>query len=125
MVCGKSFENNGYAARLYCCERCKDIQAEHKLIPEDIRKAEIKRRRDLYYETRPIKKRIRITAVRKNKELEKKVIAKEKELKYQRVCHDCGKPCIDYRCSKCWLKKRKKLGLIENVTQTESIWDGF
>ena len=25
----------------------------------------------------------------------------------KRKCHDCGKPCNDYRCKKCWDKVRK------------------
>jgi len=25
---------------------------------------------------------------------------------YHRVCHDCGKPCHDYRCAECWRKLR-------------------
>ena len=25
----------------------------------------------------------------------------------KRKCHDCGKPCNDYRCKKCWEKLRK------------------
>ena len=44
---------------------------------------------------------------------------------YLRKCHDCGEPCNDYRCHSCWLKMRRKLGLLEYVTETESEWDGF
>lgn len=25
---------------------------------------------------------------------------------YKRRCHDCGKPCNNYRCEKCWAKIR-------------------
>lgn len=44
---------------------------------------------------------------------------------FNRTCHDCGEPCNDYRCPACWLKRRRGLGLLETVTQTESEWDNF
>lgn len=28
-----------------------------------------------------------------------------------RPCHDCGKMIVDYRCSACWEKWKKKYGL--------------
>lgn len=33
--------------------------------------------------------------------------------KNTRKCHDCGKPCNDYRCRKCWQKLRKKSGYFD------------
>lgn len=30
--------------------------------------------------------------------------------KFKRKCHDCGKPCNDYRCPECWAKLRHSGG---------------
>lgn len=30
---------------------------------------------------------------------------------FKRVCHDCGKPTNDYRCSDCWAKLRRETEL--------------
>lgn len=36
-----------------------------------------------------------------------------------RNCHDCGKPCVDYRCPKCWEKHRAKYGGSAKTTCSE------
>ena len=42
-----------------------------------------------------------------------------------RRCHDCGKPTVDYRCSKCLAKWRRKNGVPACGGETEEGYSSF
>lgn len=43
---------------------------------------------------------------------------------FSRKCHDCGKPCNDYRCKQCWTKLRSRLDVpaeVDDMSYSASI----
>ena len=127
IVCGKTFVCRGYAPKLYCSNQCREKQNHAQLFTREERDEEIMRRRTLYYGSLSETQKAQIEYKRKHKRsmatiTVKKPVEKQKPL---RVCHDCGKPCNDYRCHECWIKLRRWKGLTENHDETESAWDYF
>ena len=43
-----------------------------------------------------------------NREAREATAASTALTKHQRRCHDCGKPCTNYRCTSCWRKRAQK-----------------
>lgn len=44
------------------------------------------------------------------REAREQTATSEAMTKHQRRCHDCGKPCTNYRCASCWQRRGRKLG---------------
>ena len=123
VVCGCDIEQRTTAPKIYCSDSCCYIQQSRKLHSKEWIEAEKKRRRQAYMDGLPDDERERIAAHR-SKDKFYHYMSKPEELATRR-CHDCGKPCVDYRCPECWAKLRRGNGLTENITESESIWDDF
>ena len=124
VVCGCDTEQKSSKGRLYCSMHCFHFQKRHHVRSEEWCKEELERRQQAYLEFLTGEE-----LERHNKKVSvdtKKYYMRKPGLDKVRVCHDCGKPCSDYRCAGCWAKLRGVSTMIKpSETPTETEWDYF
>lgn len=125
ITCGEVIEQRSSTPKLYCSDHCCYVHALQNLHSKEWLAEEKARRRKEYYDSLTELEQKRLAQHKKmDTEISRYYQGKPVELA-KRVCHDCGKPCTNYRCDACWRKIRHQNGLIETAYQTESIWDDF
>lgn len=126
IMCGRDVLQKTSTPRLYCSDKCSNEQEKLQKYSKEWLTAEKIRRKQTYKDSLPPEEQKRM-ALRKGKDKFYHYTSKPKPdpEKPKHLCVSCKKPCVDYRCPACWRKIRRKLGLIETVVPSESIWDGF
>lgn len=83
-ICGATFKPRAEKQRC-CCKACGDKWYGMRRKTEEGKKEAIA-----------------------NREAKERTAVSTALVKHQRRCHDCGKPCTNYRCTSCWRKRAKK-----------------
>ena len=124
IVCGCAIEQRTRIAKLYCSDFCCYLQLTRHIHTKEWVEEEKKRRTQAYEAELSDDERKRLMYKKKKSGVPSK-IQRRHEQPAMRVCHDCGKPCNNYRCDACWKKLRHEDdGLVETV-RTENEWDYF
>lgn len=124
IVCGNAIEQRTRIAKLYCSDFCCYLQLTRHIHTKEWVEEEKRRRTEAYEAELSDDERKRLL-YKKKKSGGSRTSQRRHEQPVMRVCHDCGKPCNNYRCDACWQKLRRGEGLTEFYNESESIWDGF
>lgn len=126
VVCGREVEQSTRVPKLYCCHHCSYLQDTHHIHTKEWIAQEKERRTQAYIDglDEDTKRRLKWHKKKSGSEKVSYYQSKPTQLATRR-CHDCGKPCNNYRCDECWQKVRRSNGLLETVYQAESEWDDF
>lgn len=124
IVCGKDAEQKSAKGRLYCSDDCFRVQKARHVRTEEWCKEELARRQQAYiaYMTEDEQERLN----KKRAADMKQYYMRKPGLQKVRFCHDCHKPCNDYRCADCWSKLRGTASFLKPCDRpSETEWDYF
>lgn len=113
LVCGKEFRNKRKA--LLCSDECR---VEYRKRKAAARAAEVKKLAKCQICGKEFQRQGKLSLCSDQcraeyyKRKAEKQAAEVKKLVFKpRMCPDCGKPTTDYRCPKCWAKRRVAQGI--------------
>ena len=122
VICGREMEQRSSKGKIFCSDACCYLQRSRHIRDDKWCKEELQRRHDDYI-AGLTGEELQRREERRNVTMRSYYMKKPEELA-KRVCHDCGKPCSNYRCADCWKKIRGNT-LEPQEARSETEWDYF